>query len=196
MKILVINGSHRSKQTTYGLAEKFAGKIKSKNVDVEICELANLNIQGCCATSACVKTPEKRCVHNNDDFNMLFDKIAQSDALLVLVPKYGPYPSKVVAVVERLMAISWWGYGQHKKINEFVLAGKPAAMVAYTTSPGIPIEVFFPLFFTFAELGFDMLKFKNKFRNLPGMYFNVSKGESDKMMDTVAQSFKKKLNIQ
>lgn len=190
MKILVISGSHRTKQTTYGLAEKFASKIKAKqNVEVEICELGTLNIHGCCATGACVQTPEKRCVNKNDDFNMLFDKIAKSDALLFIVPKYGPYPSKVVAVVERLMAISWWGYGQHKKINEFVLAGKPAAMVAYTSTPGIPVEVFFPLFFTFAELGFDMIKFKNKLRKLPGMYFNIAQANTDQMMEAVAQSF-------
>lgn len=190
MKILVISGSHRSKQATYGLAEQFAQKLQGKGaIEVEICELANLNLHSCCGMSACTEQDNKRCVNKKDDFNTLFDQMVASDAILFLVPKYSPYPSKVMAVIERLMAISWWGYGQHGKMNEFILAGKPAGIVAFTTAPGIPAEVFFPLFFNFAELGFDVVTF-NQF---PGLFFSRSDNQDEQMMDMVAQAFAEKL---
>lgn len=190
MKILVIAGSHRSKQETYGLAEQFSQKIRDKReVEVEICELANLKLEGCCGTGACIQTPEMRCVQKQDDFNQLFDKMAESDAILFLVPKYSPYPSKVMAVIERLMSISWWGYGAHGKMSEFVLAGKPAAIAAYSSTAGIPAEVFYPLFFNFAELGFNVIKFNQ----LPGLAFNRSDQQDEQTMEVVAQAFHEKL---
>ena len=190
MKILVISGSHRSKQVTYQLAEQFSQKIQGRcQAEVEICELANLNLNNCCGTGACVKTPEMRCVHNEDDFNKLYDKINESDAVLFIVPKYAPYPSKVMAVMERIMAISFWGYEQYGKMDEFAFAKKPAAMVAFASTPGIPVEVFFPLFFNFAGLGFNNITFNQ----IPGFYLNRADNKDDEMMEIVAQTFAEKL---
>lgn len=190
MKVLVISGSHRPKQVTYQFSEKFAEKIKGKrDVDIEICELANLNLKNCCGTGECIKTPEMRCVHNDDDFNKLFDKINESDAVLFIVPKYAPYPSKIMALMERIMAISYWGYEQYGKMDEFAFAKKPAAIVAFASTAGIPIEVFYPLFFNFAGLGFETITFNQ----IPGMYINRADNKDEQMLDDVAQAFAEKL---
>lgn len=198
MKVLVICGSHRSKQVTYGLAEQFAQKIKGKReVEVEICELANMKIEGCCGTAACTKTPEKRCVHNNDDFNKIFNKMAESDAILFIVPKYAPYPSRISAMFERLTSISWWGFGEHGKINDFILAGKPAAIATFCSTPGIPPEVFYPLIFNYSELGFKVAKFdtinvlgpnRDNLNQLPGLFFNRADNKDEEYMEKVAQA--------
>lgn len=191
MKILVISGSHRSKQATYDYAKLFADKIKCKrDVEVEICELADMNIKGCCGTGACIKTPEMRCVHNDDDFNRLYDKIDASDAVLLIAPKYAPYPSKVMAVLERIMAIAFWGYEQYGKQDEFLFAKKPAAIVAFASTPGIPAEVFFPLFFNFAGCGFKTITFDN----FPGLYINKADNKDEQMMEVVAKAFDENLS--
>lgn len=189
-KILVITGSHRPRENTYSLAERFSSKLNDqKNIQIEIAELAKMNVQGCCGTAACAQTEEKRCVHKQDDFTSLFNNMIASDAVLFIVPKYAPYPSRLLAVIERLMAISYWGYGEKGKIDEFVLYGKPAAMVAFSSTPGIPAEVFFPLFFGFAEAGFTPILFNN----LPGLYFNKADGKEEEMLEMVANAFTERL---
>lgn len=191
MKILIISCSHRAKQTSYKLGKQFEQKINAKrDVEVEIVELAEYDIHGCCTNALCVKTPEIRCTNKKDDFNKLYDKMIESDGILFLVPKYAPYPSKLIAIIERLTAISWWGYGQYNRTNEFILAGKSAAMMAFANSPGISVEMFLPLFSTYAEIGFDVIQF-NEF---PALYCNFVEVKHEDMMEVVAQAFHDKLN--
>ncbi|MCP4146675.1 MAG: flavodoxin family protein [bacterium] len=197
MKALIVTGSHRKNQVSYATAEKFSKILKEKTpADIEICQLATLKIDNCCATSECTTSGENRCVRKHDDFNMLYDKMSQSDMVFFIVPKYAPYPSRFMAMLERMTAISWWGYGQHQKMDDFIMAGKPAAMLAFTSVPGIPKEVFYPLFFTFGELGFDTIRFDGVPGGVPGISYSKGEkeGEEDALLTSMADSFIEKLS--
>lgn len=189
MKVLIITASNRSKQISYNLAMKFYRQIKKlKKADVEILELCTKQINSCCANATCSQTSEKRCVHQDDDFNIIFKKLITSDAVFFIIPKYAPYPSKFMAFFERIVAISWWGYIQQGKIEDFVLYQKPVGVIGFANAPGIKRNRFESLFESFESIGFNLLSLKDKSYG-HGLFINRSEDNENELLKEFAAVF-------
>ncbi|MCP4147500.1 MAG: flavodoxin family protein [bacterium] len=88
MKLLIITGSHRKSHATFGVARSFSAKMRARlDLKIEICQLASMKIEGCCATQECITSGKNRCVRNKDDFNTLYDKMTESDLILFVFHK-------------------------------------------------------------------------------------------------------------
>lgn len=186
MKVLIITASNRSKQISYNIAMKLSRQIKKiKNTDVEILELCTKQINSCCANALCSQIPEKRCVYQKDDFNMIFEKLITSDAVFFIIPKYAPYPSKFMAFFERVVAISWWGYSQRGKIDDFVLYRKPVGVIGFANAPGIERNRFESLFESFQSIGFNLLSLKDKSHG-HGLFINRSEDNENELLKEFA----------
>lgn len=191
MKILIITGSHRIKQTSYGMAVKLSRKLRQKqDAVVDILELAELKINNCCATAKCSKTLEKRCLYEDDDFNSIFEKMIDNDAIFFIVPKYAPYPSRFMALLERIVAISWWGYAEKNEIANFVLYKKPVGVISFANSPVTQKETFNSLFDSFESIGFDLLDFNNEGH---GLFINRGRDNEDQLLQRVCEVFSSKI---
>ncbi|MCP4147501.1 MAG: hypothetical protein GY757_07105 [bacterium] len=73
------------------------------------------------------------------------------------------------------------------------MAGKPAAIVGFTTVAGIPKEVFYPIFFTFQELGFDTIRFEGIPGGVPGLSYCKAEDNEDQLLEALADSYKEKV---
>ena len=189
MKILIISSSHNSKQISYSFASTLAAKFEKNSFQTEICELAKFDINSCCATGECGNNEKRRCIKTEDDFNHLCDKINDSDALLLIIPKYTPYPSKLIALLERISALSWWAYGIKGDIKEFNLISKPIANLAFVHVPDTPRNIFNPLFDNIYQIGFDTVTFDG--RN--GLFINRRDDNVEDQLDLVARKMMVKL---
>ncbi|MHC1631133.1 MAG: flavodoxin family protein [Methanotrichaceae archaeon] len=86
MKILGINGSPRGSQSqTLKLVESVLDGAKKAGAEIELVDLCKLKINYCDACGVCYKTG--KCIHE-DDFNELYEKILNSDGLVLGSPVY------------------------------------------------------------------------------------------------------------
>ncbi len=93
MKIAVLMASHR---TTGKNLEIENAIIKSNfNHEFDFIKLAEKNITPTLTDFA------------NDDFDDILARMINSDVILLIVPAYCPYPAKFVALMERLLDVSY-----------------------------------------------------------------------------------------
>ena len=85
MKILAINGSPRDNGNTRGFLEIVLERANELGAQTEYVGLSDKQIRGCRGCYGCVKA--KRCVVE-DDFQAVFDKIIEADAIVVGSPVY------------------------------------------------------------------------------------------------------------
>lgn len=138
MRILGINGSQRKDSNSYHLLKAaFEGvKEEGKSIETEMLQLADLEIKPCKACYSgiekvkyygCAEKPHK-CIIEDDDFEVVFQKMVEADGIIVCVPLYTPIPSKFTALIERLMMIV---YSSSEVDKKFVwpLSGKPFSII-------------------------------------------------------------------
>ena len=159
-KILIITGSNRSKNISFTMAYQLVREFRKldKNSTVEVLELAGMQLSGCCGNQKCAASEDIKCVYgDDDDFNMIYSKIEASDCVLFIVPKYAPYPSKFMQFLERIVAISWWGYKLKGEIEKFPFYKKLAGLICFANVAVTKEEVFLPLMESFNEIGFNVI---------------------------------------
>lgn len=115
-----------------GVASEESGGL----METEILQLRDFEIKPCEAHYSglhkfknwgCGKKPYK-CILK-DDFDKVFKKMIEADGIIVSSPLYYPMPAKLVALMERLMAIVYFA----KKANKnyvWPLTGKPFGAIA------------------------------------------------------------------
>jgi len=127
MNILVILGSQKINGKTLEI-EKIIKHNKNHNID--IIKMSEIKIEGCIACEKCGSNG--KCilpVSKNDMFEYIFSKMKISDIILIITPIYSPYPSRLVALMERLLSISFFGYiiGKHER----PLKNKKVGIICY-----------------------------------------------------------------
>jgi len=137
MKVLLINGSNRQKNT-YGVLQQIGEILKSRGNDVEIVNLFDYELKDC---GGCDET----CIHNGgcgswDGMAALKAKVLESDALVFGSPVYlQGVTSKFKTFADRT---NGW-------VHNPELAGKPMLSVAVTAATGIKqTESFFNSYVT------------------------------------------------
>lgn len=138
MKILGINGSQRKDGNSYLLLKSALEAAKEEDNLIETIDLQirDFKIKPCethysglheFENWGCGKKPYK-CILK-DDFEEVFQKMIEVDGIIISSPLYYPVPAKLVALMERLMAIVYFA---KKADKDYVwpLVGKPFGAIA------------------------------------------------------------------
>jgi len=105
-------------------------------METEILQLADSEIKPCGAHYSglhkyenwgCGKKPYK-CILK-DDFEEVFQKMADAEGIIIAAPLYYPVPAKLVALMERLMAVVYFAKKSDKNYV-WPLTGKPFGAIA------------------------------------------------------------------
>jgi len=135
MKVLGISGSPRLKSNTSDLIRIALSEIDKEGIQTEFISLAKKIIKPCNACMYCEKEPV--CSIRDDDFAPIFEKILESEGLILGSPVYfGSATPEIKALIDRA------GYISRKNNN--LLQGKAGAPVVVARRAGKT--------FTFAQL--------------------------------------------
>ncbi|MDV3425708.1 MAG: flavodoxin family protein [Bacillota bacterium] len=95
MKVLLINGSPKSKGCTYTALAEIAKELEKENIETEIFHIGKEPIRGCIACNGCSKTDGK-CVFNDDTVNLALEKAKEADGFIFGSPVHYAGPSGAV----------------------------------------------------------------------------------------------------
>ena len=103
MKVLLINGSPRKKGNTFTALSEAANTLEKNGIETEIVSIGAKPIRGCIACNQCKAKPLGRCVFDDDLCNIVAEKMAQADALIVGSPVYYGQPNgSLLSLIQRL----------------------------------------------------------------------------------------------
>jgi multimeric flavodoxin WrbA len=134
MKILGINASPRSSNSrTIKLVKAVLNGAKSKGARTELVDICKLNIKFCNACGICHK--EGKCV-KKDDFQFLYEKVLETDGLVMGSPNYfRSVTAQMKTVIDRMAdaihcqlligkytvnVATSGGAGQYKEVTEYL----------------------------------------------------------------------------
>lgn len=102
MKALAINGSPRKGGNTEILLRKALEPIAAAGHGTEHMQVGGARIHGCTACGACGRMKNRRCVIDDDIFNLAFAKMIDADAILIGSPTYfADLTSETKALLDR-----------------------------------------------------------------------------------------------
>lgn len=105
MKVLGINSSARKGGNTAILINKVFEELNKEGIETELIEFAGQVIEPCKACWAC--GGEKNCVHKRDRFQDVFEKMKESDGILLGSPVYSANISaNMQAFLERAAVVA------------------------------------------------------------------------------------------
>lgn len=153
MKILGIVGSHKRNGNSFQMVKIAMEAVKEIEplIETDIIQLADMRIESCRVCQSCRKT-NLRCIIEEDDLQMIYERMRSADGIMFSSPLYFPIPSKMVALMERVVSLHWSKMEEDKNFIS-PLAGKPACL--FSTSAGAPVNlVLFHLieFVTFLQM--------------------------------------------
>jgi multimeric flavodoxin WrbA len=128
MKIAVVFGSQRH-GGTHGKIEEMMRSLEV-NHDFDFIRMEETKINACIACEECTHTG--RCVlppSKDDMFQNVLDRLIGADAIVIITPVYAPIPSRLTALFERLLSISFFSHEIGKL--ERPLKGKRTAVISY-----------------------------------------------------------------
>lgn len=100
MRVLIINGSPRTKGNSSKLVEEMTKIFEKENVEVDSYQIGSKAIRGCMACGYCYEHNE--CVFK-DDVNDLAKRFEAADGLVVLSPVYyGSANGSIISLLDRL----------------------------------------------------------------------------------------------
>ena len=85
MKVVGINGSSRADGNTFILINTVFEELRKEGINTEMIQLFNKDIKPCRGCGAC---RNGSCTLENDDFNRVFDKMAEADGIILGSPVY------------------------------------------------------------------------------------------------------------
>lgn len=88
MRVLAINGSPRKGGNTEILLRKALEPVAAVGHQTEYIQVGGTRIRGCTACGACGRMKNRRCVIDDDIFNLVFAKMIAADAILIGSPVY------------------------------------------------------------------------------------------------------------
>lgn len=122
MKIAVVFGSHRRGGKNQEIEEMLMKLPVLHKYD--FIRMAETYIEPCSVCNGCEKI--KRCI-KDDNFNNVLDRFIKADVIMIITPVYAPIPSKLAALFEKLLSVSFLN-------PEKPLKGKKTAIVNYCSS--------------------------------------------------------------
>ena len=142
MKVLMLNGSPRTKGNTFIALEEMKKVFEVEGVEAEIVQVGNKDVRGCIACRRCVEFG--KCVFD-DVVNELAPKFEEADGLVVSSPVYyASANATLIAVLDRLFYIS--RFDKTMKVGASVVSCRRGGASAtfdelnkYFTISGMPV---------------------------------------------------------
>ena len=104
-KVLAINGSARmEKGHTHKILHAFLEGMKEADATIDLIYSKRLKIRPCLGDFSCWYEKVGECIQN-DDMQSIYDKIRDSDILVLATPVYLPLPGEFQNLLNRLMPI-------------------------------------------------------------------------------------------
>ncbi len=168
MKVVGIVGSPREQSNSQYFVEVALNQLKNQGIDTELITLRGKRIQPCTGCYACVTA--KMCTLEKDDFDDVFNKMLESDGIIVGSPVYNSStPADLKALLDRAGFLGRWinndmkGKSENYDWKGTAFSGKVAAPITVARRAGQN--------FAFAEL---LLWFTvNDFIVIGSHYWNV-----------------------
>lgn len=118
MKVLLINGSPRSKGNTCIALTEVAKALQANGIETEMISIGTKAVQGCIACNRCAELG--RCVFKDELYNKVREKLETADGIIIGSPVYYAGPNgSLCALLDRLFYSA-----------SSLLQYKPAASVA------------------------------------------------------------------
>lgn len=100
MKILMLNGSAKSKGNTYISLETIGKQLEKEGIEYEIFQLGGNPIRDCVGCGQC---KENKCVFTDDDVNAFIEKAKEADGFIFGTPVYYAHPSgRILSFLDRV----------------------------------------------------------------------------------------------
>lgn len=131
MKALAINGSPRKGGNTEILLRKALEPIAAAGHQTDYLQVGGTRIRGCTACGACGRMKNKRCVLDDDIFNLAFAKMLEADAILIGSPTYfADVTAETKALIDRAGRVARANGGLfRRKIGAAVVAERRGGAV-------------------------------------------------------------------
>lgn len=129
MKVIAINTSARKNGNTAILIETVFEELNKVGIETEMIQLSGQMIESCKACWACAG--RTNCVHKNDLFQELFEKMKEADGIILASPVYSANVSATMqAILERAAVVGDMNPGILKhKIGAAIVAARRAGAV-------------------------------------------------------------------
>ncbi len=142
MKVLMINGSPRTKGNTSRALQEMAQVFESEGIETEIVQIGGKAIRGCIACGSCKKNG--RCVFD-DGVNELAEKLKEADGMVVASPVYyASANATLIACLDRLFHST--SFDKTMKVGASVVVARRGGCSAtfdelnkYFTISGMPV---------------------------------------------------------
>lgn len=119
MKVLIINGSHRTNGNTTIFSNYAQNVFKHNNIDAEIVNLIDYRIDFC---SGCLLCEDIYECNIQDDFNLIVDKIKDSSLLFFVTPSYFNMPTaRMKNFIDRTNVLCNYFENNKKLFSAFVV---------------------------------------------------------------------------
>ena len=131
MKVTAINGSPRKGGNTEILLRKVLAPLAAAGHQTEYLQVGGTRIRGCTACGACGRMQNKRCVIDDDIFNLAFAKMIAADAILIGSPSYfADMTAEAKALIDRAGHVARANGGLfRRKIGAGVVAARRGGAV-------------------------------------------------------------------
>lgn len=101
MKVLLINGSPRSKGNTFIALSEVAKTLEANGIEAEIISIGTKAVQGCIACRRCTETGQ--CTFNDSLYIKVWEKLEAIDGIIIGSPVYYAGPNgSLCALLDRL----------------------------------------------------------------------------------------------
>lgn len=127
MKVIGINGSVRNNGNTSILINTVFEELERKGIETELVSFGQEIIHPCKACFAC--SGKGNCVHQNDRFTQIFEKIVNADGIILASPSYSADVSaNMKAFIERAAVVA--------DVNPEILKHKVGASISVARRAG------------------------------------------------------------
>ena len=142
MKVLMLNGSPRTKGNTFIALEEMKKVFETEGVEAEIVQVGNKDVRGCIACRRCVELG--KCVFD-DVVNELAPKFEEADGLVIASPVYyASANATLIAFLDRLFYSTH--FDKTMKVGASVVAARRGGLSStfdelnkYFTITGMPV---------------------------------------------------------
>ena len=121
MKVLLINGSPKSKGCTYTALAEVAMELEKENIETEIFHIGNKPIRGCIGCGKCKEI--NKCIFNDDCVNEVIEKAKEFDGFIFGSPvHYAAASGQLTSFLDRLFFAS--SANMHNKPGASVVSSR------------------------------------------------------------------------
>jgi multimeric flavodoxin WrbA len=123
-KVLAINGSPRIGGNTTELINMVFAELNLCGIETEMVQIGYRDFSGCKACYSCREMKNNACIFYHDEFNEVFFKCIEADALILASPVYvGGMTSQLKAFIDRASTVNGAnGHPLKRKIGASIVA--------------------------------------------------------------------------